>query len=68
MKANDIWIFQIVSNEILASDRIGATANNGYLSPVLDTNNGGADDLTILGWEITPSYSLIKIKRKLITH
>ena len=63
MAGSDIWVFTISGGQIHASDRYGA----GYFAPPSDTSNGGADDLTLLGYEITSSYSLVKVKRALNT-
>ena len=63
MAGSDIWAFTISSNQIQASDRYGA----GYFTPATDTSNGGTNDLVLLGYELTPSYSLVKFKRALNT-
>ncbi len=63
MAGSDIWVFTISGGQIHASDRYGA----GYFAPPTDTSNGGTDDLTLLGYELTSSSSLVKVKRALKT-
>jgi len=63
MSGSDIWVFEIVNSAISASDRVGI----GYTTPPLDTAQGGEDNLQVLGYEITSSYSLVKITRVLDT-
>ena len=63
MSGSDIWVFEIVDSAISASDRVGI----GYTTPPLDTAQGGEDNLEVLGYEITSSYSLVKVTRALDT-
>jgi len=64
MFGSDIWVFDIINSEIQATDCVGI----GHTVPPLDTDQGGQNNLQVLGFEITPSYSLIKFTRPLNTH
>lgn len=63
MSGSDIWVFNIVNNEVQASDRTGV----GHQEPLLDTALGGTDNLQVLGYELTSSYTLVKVTRALNT-
>ena len=59
----DIWTFDIVSNTVRASDRW----STGQSTPGLDTGQSGTNDLTLLGYEITDTYTIAKVSRALTT-
>jgi len=63
MARSDMWVFTLNSGQIIAEDYYGT----GYFTPPTDTSGGGTNDLTVLGYEITSSYSLVKVKRALNT-
>jgi len=63
MAGSDMWVFTLNNGQIVAEDYYGT----GDFTPPKDTSSGGTNDLTVLGYEITSSYSLVKVKRALHT-
>ena len=59
MRDADIWVFEIINGEVTAKDYTG----KGEFTPILDSHN----DLERLGYEVTPTYSLVKFRRLLDT-
>ena len=55
MFGSDIWVFDIVGSEVQASDCVGT----GHTTPPLDTDQGGQNNLKVLGSEVTSTYSLV---------
>jgi len=64
MFGSDMWVFELEGSKIKATDTYGV----GNTYPALDTDMGGKNSLEILGYEVTPAYSLVKFTRELNTH
>ena len=63
MSGSDMWVFTLKNSAVQAVDYYGT----GDFTPPTDTSGGGTNDLVLLGWELTSSYSLAKVKRALHT-
>jgi len=63
MLGADIWVFQVISGKIVAGDYHGI----GDTTPVLDSKNGGKNDLKILGTKVTSTSSFVRWSRPLNT-
>jgi len=63
MFGSDIWVFEVSGSKIKTTDCFGV----GNTAPALDTDMGGKNNLEVLGYEVTPSYSLVKFTRALKT-
>jgi len=63
MTGSDIWVFNVVNNKVTANDCYGA----GNIPPPQDTSNGGQNNLQVLGYELAPTYTIVKFTRALNT-
>ena len=61
---SDLWAFTIVNNSVVATDMTGQP---GYQPPKPDTALNGTNNLIILGQEVTPEYTFVKVQRLLDT-
>jgi len=63
MLGADIWVFNVVGGKVVALDYHGV----GDTTPVLDTANGGKNNLKVIGQKVTSTGSFIKFTRVLNT-
>jgi len=64
MTNSDMWIFEIVNGAVVASD----SWSTKHAPPAKDTTlDGGRDDIYVLGYEVTESFTTVKVTRALKT-